>query len=89
MALPSGTDVVTVSQNSSGGTVMGDSTTALIGFYGTTSPVAQAAAITSPGTTAATTSTPWGYSTSTQADAIVTAVRSILTALRNVNLIAT
>lgn len=89
MALPSGTDVVTVSQNSSGGTVMGDSATALIGFYGVTSPVAQASAITSPATTAATTSTPWGYSTSTQADALVTAVNSILTALRNLNLIAT
>ncbi len=54
-------------------------------------PVAQAAAITSPGTTAATTTTGgcWGYSTSTQADAVNTAVRSILTALRNVGIINT
>jgi len=52
-------------------------------------PVAQAAAITSPGSTAATTTTPWGFGSSTQADAIVTSVRSILTALRNCGIINT
>jgi hypothetical protein len=54
-----------------------------IGMYGAT-PVARAAAITGPAATASTNVTPFGYTTSTQADAIVTAVNSIITALKNI-----
>lgn len=48
-----------------------------IGFYGKT-PAVQGAAITGVTTTGSTTSTPYGYTTSTQADAIVTAVNAIV-----------
>lgn len=44
---------------------------------------AQAAAITPPASTASTNTTPYGYSTQAQADAVVTAVRAIITALHN------
>jgi len=59
-----------------------------IAFYGTT-PCDQAAAIVSVSTAAATTTTPYGYAASTQADAIVTAVNAIIVALRECGLIAT
>lgn len=72
----------------SGGFTVGQSATDLVSFYGAT-PIDQAAAITSPGSTAATTTTPWGYGSSTQADAVVTSVRAILVALRDVGIIAT
>lgn len=68
------------------GTKIGVSTD-LIGMYGAT-PVAQASAITSPGSTASTASSPVGFGSTTQADAIVTAVRSIVTALKNVGITA-
>ena len=55
-------------------------TTGLMGFYGNTA-VDRAAAITAPGTTASTTTTPWGFATSTQATAIVTALAAVVTAL--------
>lgn len=51
-----------------------------LGLYGAT-PVTQPAAITAPAATASTNVTPFGYTTSAQADAIVTAVRAILTAI--------
>ena len=71
------------------GVYLGQSATDLVGLYGT-SPVDQAAAITSVNTTAATSTTnAFGFTTSTQADALVTAVNSILTALRDIGLIAT
>lgn len=62
------------------GYVMGPNTTDLLGFYGKT-PVARAAAITLPAATAATNSSPYGFS-QTQADAIVTSLRACLTALQ-------
>jgi len=68
------------SQSTPEGYVLGPSTTDLVGFYGKT-PVARAAAITLPAATAATNSTPYGYS-QTQADAIVTSLRACLTALQ-------
>ena len=55
-------------------------TSGLMGFYGNTQ-VDQAAAIVAPGTTAATTTTPWGFATSTQADAVALAVANIVAAL--------
>jgi hypothetical protein len=63
-------------------------TTGLMAFYGET-PVDQAAAITHVGTTAVTTTTPFGFGTSTQATAIITAVNSMLTALEEIGVIAT
>lgn len=65
--------------------LIGTSSTTPIAFYGatvTTQPATIAAvtttAITSVTTTAATTSSPAGYSTTTQADAIVTAINAII-----------
>lgn len=73
---------------SPGFTTLRSSSDSTIGFYGAT-PVAQASTIASVATTAATTSTPWGYSTSTQADAVVTALNSVITALKNIGIVAT
>ncbi len=68
---------------------MGQSITDLIGFYGLATPIAQRtsasqAAVT---TTAAQTTTPYGYSTAAQADAIVTLVNELRAALVALNLI--
>ena len=70
------------------GTIMGDSATDTIAFYGAT-PVAQRtnasqAAVT---TTASTSTSPVGYSTTTQANAIVTLVNELRAALVAVGLI--
>ena len=63
--------------------------TPLVGFYGT-SPVAQPATIAAVSTTAATSTTlAFGYTTSTQADAIVTSLNSVIAALKTVGLVAT
>lgn len=70
------------------GVQIGDATTDLVGFYGET-PVDQAAAITTVTTDAATSTTnAFGYSTSTQADAIVTAVNAIIAALAGIGITA-
>ena len=78
-----------VQQLSNGGTdgcSMGLTTTEKISFYNVT-PIVQGAAITTVTTTASTTTTPYGY-TSTQADAIVTAVNAIIVRLQNLGLTA-
>lgn len=72
------------------GTVLGTSATDLIGFYGLAAGVAQRsgavqAAVT---TTAATNTSPYGYATSTQANAIVTLVNEIRATLVGLNLMA-
>lgn len=72
----------------SDGYTIGNDATALVAFHGAT-PVDQAAAITSPADTGATNSSPYGFTTAAQADAIVTSVRAILAALREKGLIAT
>ena len=60
---------------------MGNAATDIIGFYGEAG-VAQQTAATAVATTAATSTTlAWGYTTSTQADAIVTAVNGIIAQL--------
>lgn len=66
------------------GTSLGQSTTDPISLYGKT-PVAQraGAAQAAVTTTAATSTTPYGFSTSTQADAIVTLVNEMRTVLVN------
>lgn len=76
-----------LSDGSSGGCCMGQSATDLIGFYGAT-PVAQQASGTAVSTTAVTTTTPWGFSTSTQAQNLVTLANYLQTALVNLGLIA-
>ncbi len=48
----------------------------LVGFYGI-APVAQQAIGATAGTTAATSTTPWGFATSTQANAVITLVEAI------------
>lgn len=70
-----------VPNNLSAGTRIGDTATSLVGFYGAT-PIAQpSTGATAPTTTAATTSSPWGFATSTQANAIVTLVNGLQTQL--------
>lgn len=65
---------------------IGQSATDKIGLHGVT-PVDQAAAITSVAATAATSSSPFGYSEA-QANAIVTAVNAMLVALREKGIVA-
>lgn len=69
------------------GTSLGQGASSPVGMHG--SAAVQAGAITSLTTTGATTTTPWGFATSTQANAIVTDVNAILVALRDKGIIAT
>jgi len=64
---------------------VGSSSTSLVGFYGAT-PIVQPGAVTTVTTTAASSTTPYGYTTSTQADAIVTAVNALISKLGASNL---
>lgn len=67
-----------VTYNSPDGAQIGKSSTEKIGFYGTT-PVALPAALRGVATTASTSTTnAFGYTTSTQADAIVTALNALI-----------
>lgn len=64
-----------LSHGNSDGTMLGQSATDKVGFFGVTAAVQptsanQAAVATSTITTAATSTTPYGYATTTQADAI-------------------
>lgn len=64
-----------LSGGNSDGTMLGQSATDKVGFFGVTAAVQpthadQAAVATSTITTAATSTTPYGYATTTQADAI-------------------
>ena len=69
------------------GTRLGQSSTDLVGFFGGTVVVRQTAP-TAPSATVSVTvnATIWAYSTSTQADAIVTCLRAINTNLTNLGL---
>ena len=72
------TTVEYIGNGSPDGTVFGLSSTEKLGFYGTT-PVALPAALRGVATTAATSTTlAFGYTTSTQADAIVTALNALI-----------
>lgn len=89
MALPRATDVEYLGTNGSGGVCIGKSATEdKVAFFAATPVVqptsASQAAVT---TTAATTSTPWGFSTSTQADAIITLVNQMRSDLVTLGLI--
>ena len=60
------------------GCTVGPLTTSLVGFYGAT-PVTRRTTATAVATTASTSTTnAFGYTTSTQADALVTAVNAII-----------
>lgn len=62
--------------------------TATVGFYGT-APVAQPSTISAVSTTASSSTTnAFGYTTSTQADAIVTSLNSVIAALKTLGLVA-
>lgn len=74
MAIPRATDAMPTGFDSSGGDILGSSSTSLIGFYGTT-PIAQA-------TVAATTTT------TATLTALETDIDAIRTALQNLGLIA-
>lgn len=71
-----------LSRKTTGGSSYGQDAADKISFYGVTPVVQRAgAAQAAVGTTASQTTTPYGFSTSTQADAIVTLVNEIRAAL--------
>ena len=78
------------------GVNLGQSTSDKIGFYGLAAPIVQpsgagqAAVATSTITTAATSTTPWGYATSTQADAVAAQIVLLRTGYNTIrgNLVA-
>ena len=78
-----------LSDNNGSGTSLGQSTTDTIAFYGVT-PIVQrgGAAQAAVSTTAVTSTTPFGFGTSTQAQAVVTLVNELRAALVAVGLIA-
>lgn len=75
-----------LSDGGSDGVKLGQSATDKVGLHGAT-PVVQAAATTAPAATAATNSTPYGYS-QTQADALITWARAVDVALKAKGIIA-
>lgn len=68
------------------GTILGRTSTELVAFHGAT-PVAQASTIASVATTGAAL-TVYGFTTTAQANAIPTAINSIITALINKGIVA-
>jgi len=69
------------------GTVLGQSSTDKLAFYGAATPVVRQSVSEYTTTTAAvSTSTNWAYTTSTQANALNTQVIAITAALRNLGL---
>ena len=71
------------------GTILGyDSSAAKVGFFGKT-PIVRPSAVTAVATTASTsTSSAFGYTTSAQAEAIVTAINTLITRLQDLGLTA-
>ncbi len=88
--MPSFGPANTIQQLSAGGDgcVMGLSATDKIGFYGLATPIVQPATIAAVGTTAVTTTAPFGFGTSTQATAVLTSLNSVVAALIALGLIA-
>lgn len=81
----SGADIIT---DATTGTRLGTATTQKIGFYGVTAVVQRASANQAAvATTGATNATPYGFTTAAQANAIVTLVNEMRTALVNLGLI--
>lgn len=70
------------------GCILGQTSSAKVAFYGGT-PASRPAAVTAVVTTASTsTSSAFGYTTSAQAEAIVTAVNTVITRLQTLGLTA-
>jgi len=70
------------------GTVIGQTSSEKIAFYGA-APVARGAAVTTVTTTGATSTTnAYGFTTAAQADAIVTAVNALISRVQTLGLIA-
>lgn len=88
MALPRATDVEVIGSGGSGGSTLGESASEKISFYGFT-PVVQPSGSgqAAVATTAATSTSPWGFSTSTQANAVVTLVNQVRADLVSLGLI--
>jgi hypothetical protein len=68
------------------GTRLGQSSSDKLGFYGLSTPIVRPSVTAYTTTTAATSTSPWGFATSTQADAVNTAARQAVTALRALGL---
>jgi ribosome-interacting GTPase 1 len=82
-------DYEQVTYNGPAGAQIGQSATEKVAFYGA-APVAQYALITAVATTAATSTTnAYGYTTATQADAIVTSLNAVIDALKDIGIVAT
>lgn len=80
-----------VSNNNSDGLRIGQSSTDKLGFYGLTTPIVQPTGTSAAAATTlavSTTSNIWGFSTSTQANAIVTLVNDLRTKLVALGLIS-
>ena len=75
-----------LSKLNSDGTLLGQTAADIVAFHGAT-PIAQMTATTAPAATAATSSTPFGYSEA-QANAIVTWIRAVDAHLKLKGLIA-
>lgn len=88
MALPGTNPTYQFLDSSMGdGTILGQTSSSLIGFYGTT-PKDRPDAVTALITTASTsTSSAFGYTTSTQCEAVTTAVNTIIARLQELGLI--
>lgn len=71
-----------------GNTVLGDAAADTVKFHGSAGSGVQAALVAAVAVTAATTTTPFGYSTAAQADAIVANLNAIRTCLINHGLMA-
>ncbi len=73
--------------NDDDGAVFGASASELIAFHGKT-PCDQAAVVTSVTTTTVTQTSPFGFASTTQATALITAVNSIIALLKEKGLMA-
>lgn len=77
-----------LSDGDTDGTLLGQSSSDRLAFYGAATPIVRPSVAAYTTTTQSnSTSTNWGYTTSTQADAINTQVVAITAALRNLGLV--
>lgn len=83
MSIPTSYEQVTY--NGPDGAQMGKGATEKIAFYGAT-PVVQPTKATAAATTLSVSTSPFGFTTSTQANAVVTAVNTIITILTTLGL---
>jgi NADH:ubiquinone oxidoreductase subunit F (NADH-binding) len=75
-----------LSDSNTDGVRMGRTTTAKLGFYGTTPTTIQSVGTAVATTVAISTGTIWGFATSTQANNLTVQVAAIATALKNLGL---